>query len=243
MVFCSVTTWSLPHAMEIDINQTLSAVGALGKQMDVFKYKKGSVRDAALTGWLWAGGLSCCLSWMLKEVVNTWEHLWEHWKSDPRLQQDKGHIFPYCLCELQAEITAREETYSASEDMQATRHPRKQLVVNYHLQPSSRQETFEVRELLLNVSFWTGEPWQAGGSNGILGIIHPFCWWSRFASCLLNVSSKCVCMVKISLLELVSGVDKQKTNPEYWTFTPLGKFMADMGSCAQYWARYPGPFS
>lgn len=173
----------------------------------------------------------------------TREHLWEHWKSDPRLQQDKGHIFPYCLCELQAEITAREETYSASEDMQATCHPRRQLVVNYHLQPSSRQGTFEVRELLLNVSFWTDEPWQAGGSNGILGILHPFCWWSRFASCLLNVSSKCVCMVKISLLELVSGVDEQKTNPEYWMFTSLGKFMADMGSCAQYWARHPGPFS
>lgn len=27
MVFCSVTTWSLPHAVEIDINQTLPALG------------------------------------------------------------------------------------------------------------------------------------------------------------------------------------------------------------------------
>lgn len=51
MVFCSVATWSLPHTTEMDINQTLSALGALRKQIDVFKYKKGNVRDVALTDW------------------------------------------------------------------------------------------------------------------------------------------------------------------------------------------------
>lgn len=49
VVFCSVTTWSLSHATGVDINQTLSAVGALRKQIDVLKHKKGSVRGAALT--------------------------------------------------------------------------------------------------------------------------------------------------------------------------------------------------
>lgn len=87
--------------------------------------------------------------------------------------------------------------------MQSTCHPRKQLVVNNHLQASRRQETLKLRELLSYVSFWISEPWQADGSNGIL---HRFCWWSRFASCLSNIASKYVCMVKVSLFELVSGV-------------------------------------
>jgi len=49
VVFCSVTTWCLSHATEIDINQTLSAVKALRKQIDVSKHRKGNVREAALT--------------------------------------------------------------------------------------------------------------------------------------------------------------------------------------------------
>lgn len=162
--------------------------------MDAFKYKEGSVRDAALRGWQPAGELLCCLSWMLKEVMSTWEHLWENWKNNQRLELDKRDIFPYCLCELGAELPAhRDEMYSASEDMQATYHPRKQLVEYNHSQASRRQETFK---LLSWLSFWMSEPWQAGGSNGIL---HNFCWWSRFASCLLNIASKCVCRVKVSL--------------------------------------------
>lgn len=107
--------------------------------------------------------------------------------------------------------------YSASEDMQGTCHPRKQLVVSNRLQASRRQETFKLRELLSYVSFWTSEPWQASGSNGIL---HPFCWWSRFASCLLSIASKCVCMVKVSLFELVSRVREQKTNKVLDVHTP-----------------------
>lgn len=189
----------------------------LGKQMVVFKYKQGSVRDAALTGWQWAGELLCCLSWMLKEVTNTWEHLWEHWKSKQRLEQDKGDIFPYCLCELGAEITVRDEMYSAFEDMQATHHPRQQLVVSNHLQASRRQEAFK---LLSQVSFWISEPWEAGGSNGIF---HSFCWWSRFASCLLNIASKCVCRVKVSIFELVSGVREQKNTP--WQIQGINSFL------------------
>lgn len=56
--------------------------------------------------------------------------------------------------------------------------------------------------------------------------------WICLFSCLLKLASKSVCIVKVSLLELVSVVGDQRT--EYRMITSLGKVRADICSCAQY---------